>query len=86
MILGISYAVWKLVCLTMVFIITSIHSYYFLVSDHEAKTKRYIISLFLCGIVFWYIISFINIYAWIALAYILTWSLFYIFLDNRLDD
>ena len=86
MILGISYAVWKLVCLTMVFIITSIHSYYFLVSDHEAKNKRCIISLFLCGIVFWYIISFINIYAWIALAYILTWSLFYIFLDNRLDD
>lgn len=86
MILGISYAVWKLVCLTMVFIITAIHSHYFLVSDHEAKTKRYIISLFLCGIVFWYIISFINIYAWIALAYILTWSLFYIFLDNRLDD
>lgn len=86
MILGISYVTIKYALYAMIALIAVIHTYYFFVSDHEIKLKRYLCSILFCVIILYMVVQFSNIYVCFILAYILKSSLFYIFIDNHMDE
>lgn len=86
MILGISYVTIKYALYAFIALIAVIHTYYVIVSDHEIKLKRYLISILFCVIILAMVTHVANIYVCIVIAYILKSSLFYILIDNHMGE